>query len=201
MVQFFSKWVTPNQLTLMRILLIPLIYWLMWQDTRIYLILAGFLFALACMTDYWDGVLARYEGKTTTLGKLMDPIADKILVSTVLVLLVYMQRAPVILTAILIAREFAVTGLRAVAMESGLVIEASQGGKLKTMSQMISMGCLIVHYDFLWIPFHDIGTILLWVATAVSLWSGTQYFLGYYHAVGGSVQSKIKGTEQKAEGE
>ena len=140
--------------------------------------LAGFLFA--CLTDYWDGVLARHQGQTTKLGKLLDPVADKILIGSLLVLLVAMGRAPALLTVFLISREFIINGLRSIAAAEGVVISASSGGKIKTISQMLAVGFLIIHYPTIGIPCHEVGVILLWISTAISLWSGYNYVASYY---------------------
>ncbi|MBF0237673.1 MAG: CDP-diacylglycerol--glycerol-3-phosphate 3-phosphatidyltransferase [SAR324 cluster bacterium] len=180
MLGLLSKLVTPNQLTVARMFLIPVIYLLIWIDTPGILFAAAVLYTIACFTDYLDGVLARFEGKSTPLGKLLDPIADKVLVSSILVLLVAMDRAPAIATVILISREFAISGLRSIAVVDGLVIGASWAGKLKTLIQMISIGFLIVHHDTWHIPFHIIGLVLLWASAVISLWSGVEYFMAYY---------------------
>ena len=181
MLSFFSRWITANDLTVMRILLVPVIFVVMvfWQNNPWVLFGIWFVFLFACLTDYWDGVLARYQNKSTKLGMLLDPIADKILIMSLLIVLVGLNRAPDYLVAILITREFAVTGLRAVAASEGRVIAASSGGKYKTLSQMFAVGFLIIHYPTLGIPTHETGIVLLWLATGISLWRGFQYFRAY----------------------
>ena len=182
MLSFFSRWITANDLTVMRILLVPVIFVVMvfWQNNPWVLFGIWFVFLFACLTDYWDGVLARYQNKSTKLGMLLDPIADKILIMSLLIVLVGLNRAPDYLVAILITREFAVTGLRAVAASEGRVIAASSGGKYKTLSQMFAVGFLIIHYPTFSIPTHETGIVLLWLATGISLWSGFHYFSAYY---------------------
>ena len=182
MLSFFSRWITANDLTVMRILLVPVIFVVMvfWQNNHWVLFGIWFVFLFACLTDYWDGVLARYQNKSTKLGMLLDPIADKILIMSLLIVLVGLNRAPDYLVAILITREFAVTGLRAVAASEGRVIAANSGGKYKTLSQMFAVGFLIIHYPTFGIPTHETGIILLWLATGISLWSGVHYFRAYY---------------------
>ena len=182
MLSFFSRWITANDLTVMRILLVPVIFVVMvfWQNNPLVLFGIWFVFLFACLTDYWDGVLARYQNKSTKLGMLLDPIADKILIMSLLIVLVGLNRAPDYLVAILITREFAVTGLRAVAASEGRVIAANSGGKYKTLSQMFAVGFLIIHYPTLGIPTHETGIVLLWLATGISLWSGLHYFRAYY---------------------
>ena len=182
MLSFFSRWITANDLTVMRILLVPVIFVVMvfWQNNPWVLFGIWFVFLFACLTDYWDGVLARYQNKSTKLGMLLDPIADKILIMSLLIVLVGLNRAPNYLVAILITREFAVTGLRAVAASEGRVIAANSGGKYKTLSQMFAVGFLIIHYPTFGIPTHETGIVLLWLATGISLWSGVHYFRAYY---------------------
>ena len=189
MVEFFSKWITPNQLTALRVMLIPVIYILVFLNTEQLLVVAWALFTVACFTDYWDGVLARHTGKTTDLGKLLDPIADKILIVSLLVLLVSLERAPAYLTVLIIMREFAISGLRSIAAVNGTVIAASSGGKIKTISQMVAVGLLILHYPMLGIPFHDFGIVALWIATAISIWSGIRYFISYYQSASAKANS------------
>ena len=180
MPNYFPSWITPNLLTLIRILLIPIIYVLVYLDTQLLLAIAWFFFFIACMTDYWDGLLARHTGTTTDFGKLMDPIADKILIISLLVLLVGMERVPALLTVLIIVREFGVSGLRSVAVVQGIVISASKESKYKTILQMIAVGFLILHYPILGIPCHEIGIVLLWLATLYTLWTGARYILSYY---------------------
>ena len=182
MLSFFSRWISANDLTVMRILLVPVIFVVMvfWQNNPWVLFGIWFVFLFACLTDYWDGVLARYQNKSTKLGMLLDPIADKILIMSLLIVLVGLNRAPDYLVAILITREFAVTGLRAVAASEGRVIAANSGGKYKTLSQMFAVGFLIIHYPTFGIPTHETGIVLLWLATGISFWSGFHYFRAYY---------------------
>ena len=182
MLSFFSRWITANDLTVLRILLVPVIFIvvLIWKNHPWILFGIWFVYFFACLTDYWDGVLARHQNKSTKLGMLLDPIADKILIMSLLIVLVGLSRAPDYLVAILITREFAITGLRAVASAEGRVIAASTGGKYKTISQMLAVGFLIIHYPTLGIPTHETGIVLLWLATGISIWSGFHYFRAYY---------------------
>lgn len=182
LLSFFSRWVTPNQLTLLRILLVPVLFFLMLQgrETPWLLLLTWYIYVFACLTDYWDGVLARYQNASSRLGKLLDPVADKILIGALLIALVEMDRAPGALVALILMRELAITGLRAVAAAEGTVISASGGGKWKTFSQMFAVGFLMIHYPTLWIPCHEVGIVLLWLSTAITLWTGWQYFREFY---------------------
>ena len=185
MVAFFSKWLTANHLTTLRVALVPIIYTgiVIGRDEHWILFSTWLVFLFACLTDYWDGVLARHQGKTTKLGKLLDPVADKILIGSILVLLVGIDRAPALLTVILISREFIVNGLRSIAAVEGIVISASSGGKLKTISQMFAVGFLIIHYPTIGIPTHEVGIVILWASTVISLWSGYKYVVEYFLAI------------------
>ena len=145
--------------------------------------LIWFIYLFACLTDYWDGVLARFQKKTSKLGTLLDPLADKILITSLLILLVGLDRAPFYLVAILIIRDLSVTGLRSIAASEGIIIKASSSGKLKTFSQMFAVGFLIIHFTTLKIPCHAVGVVLLWIATISSIWSGYKYFQEYFNNV------------------
>ncbi len=185
MVQYFPNWLTPNHLTIFRVFAIPVIYVLVALGSESESILVGafLLYFLACMTDYWDGVLARKSGQTTDLGTLLDPIADKVLIAALLILFVELERAPGFLTAVIVAREFAVSGLRSIVAVKGIVIAASSGGKIKTISQMLALGFLMLHYPTLGIPCHEVGIVVLWIATAITVWTAVKYFLAYSAAL------------------
>ncbi len=183
MVTFFSKWLTANHLTTLRVVLVPFIYagMVFGENDKLILLVTWLIFFIACLTDYWDGVIARHQGKATKIGRLLDPVADKILICSLLILLVEMGRAPAYLTVILIGRELIINGLRSIAATEGVVISASGGGKSKTITQMFAVGFLIIHYNTIGLPCHEIGIILLWIATLISLWSGYKYILSYFH--------------------
>jgi CDP-diacylglycerol--glycerol-3-phosphate 3-phosphatidyltransferase len=182
MVAFFSKWLTANHLTTLRVVSVPFIYagMVIGKDDQWILLGTWMVFLIACLTDYWDGVIARHQGKATKIGKLLDPVADKILICSLLILLVAMGRAPAFLTVILIARELIINGLRSIAAAEGEVIAASGGGKSKTITQMVAVGFLIIHYNTIGLPCHEIGIMMLWVATGISLWSGYKYIVSYF---------------------
>ncbi len=185
MLNFVSRWLTANHLTAARVVLILPVALVMElaPESPNWLFFGWILFFIACLTDWWDGMLARHQAMTTKLGKLLDPVADKLLVGSLLILLVDMGRASAWLVALLIARELTVTGLRAVAAADNIVIAANTGGKWKTISQMTATGFLIIHYETLWLPCHEIGTALLWLATAQSVWTGWVYIKGYFDAL------------------
>lgn len=170
----------PNQLTLSRILIVPVLVALLAVDTRWTSLLAGVLFALAGFTDLVDGYLARKENQVTSLGKFLDPLADKVLVCAVLVMLVQLGRVPAWIAIIIISRDLMVTGLRAVAADGGVVIAADSYGKLKTVLQLVALEPLILHYNWLGIPLRPIGIFLLYMALALTVFSGCKYFLNFF---------------------
>ena len=163
----------PNFLTVLRILLVPVIVVALLSETPNGDTLAAIVFALAAFTDTLDGYIARSRGSITTFGKLMDPIADKLLIIAPLILLVSLNRLAAWVAMVIIAREFAVTGLRMVAAEQGVVIAASPLGKLKTITQVAAIFALIA------VPSSPPAIdALVYVAVAVTLVSGADYFFG-----------------------
>lgn len=163
----------PNALTVGRILIIPVFILLLtlWQEPLSQMI-AALIFALASLTDYLDGYLARKWKVVSNFGKFADPMADKILVMTAFIMLVELKIAPAWVVAIIICRELAVTGLRLLLVETGgTVLAAAMPGKIKTFSQMFAIIFLLFHWS---LP----GQILLYIALFFTLYSGYDYFKG-----------------------
>lgn len=163
----------PNALTLGRILIIPVFIVLLtvWQSSLSH-VLAAIIFALASITDYLDGYLARKWKVVSNFGKFADPMADKILVMTAFIMLVELKMAPAWVVAIIICRELAVTGLRLLLVENGgTVLAAAMPGKIKTFSQMFAIIFLLLHWNLL-------GQVLLYTALFFTLYSGYDYFKG-----------------------
>jgi CDP-diacylglycerol--glycerol-3-phosphate 3-phosphatidyltransferase len=163
----------PNVLTLLRILAVPVIVVALLGETPNGDALAAGVFALAALTDGLDGYIARRRDDVTTFGKLVDPLADKLLIVAALVSLVSLGRLAAWVAMVIIARELAVTGLRAVAVEQGVVISASWLGKLKTMLQVASVFALII-----WNPSPTWVDVLVYLAVGVTVISGADYFFG-----------------------
>jgi CDP-diacylglycerol--glycerol-3-phosphate 3-phosphatidyltransferase len=138
--------------------------------------LAAVFFAVAAFTDLLDGFLARRYKTVTHVGKFLDPLADKLLVSLTMIMLIPLGRIPVWMVILIIAREMAVTGLRGIAVVEGKIIEASSLGKYKTVFQLISLVCLCLHYQYFSVDFHAVGIAFFWVALVLTLWSGFAYF-------------------------
>jgi CDP-diacylglycerol--glycerol-3-phosphate 3-phosphatidyltransferase len=163
----------PNVLTLLRILAVPVIVVALLGETPNGDALAAGVFALAALSDGLDGYIARRREDVTTFGKLMDPLADKLLIVAALVSLVSLDRLAAWVAMVIIARELAVTGLRAVAAERGVVIAASWLGKVKTALQVVAVFALII-----WEPAPLAVDILVYVAVAATVISGADYFFG-----------------------
>jgi CDP-diacylglycerol--glycerol-3-phosphate 3-phosphatidyltransferase len=178
------RWTTPNQLTLARIAAVPVLVALIYWHGPVANTVALALFILACLTDYWDGNLARVRKEVTPIGKLLDPIADKMLVTASLVMLVAQGHADAVPTIIILLREFAVSGLRQVAAIEGVAIAAVPGAKAKTILQMVATGALLMNHDPFGVPLHALGRGLLWLAAAWTVWTGYGYLADYYRQNG-----------------
>jgi len=163
----------PNVLTVARIIAVPVIVVALLDETPNGDVVAAIVFALAAISDGLDGYLARSRDAVTTFGKLMDPIADKLLIVAALISLVSLGRLAAWVAMVIIAREFAVTALRAVAVEQGVVISASWLGKAKTILQVAAVFALII-----WEPAPLAVDLLVYVAVAVTVISGADYFFG-----------------------
>jgi len=168
----------PNQLTLFRIAAVPVIVILLLYPNRICTFIAALFFSAAAITDYLDGFLARKRGMVTTLGKIMDPVADKLLVSSAFIMLTSLGWVPAWIACIIIGRELAVTGLRNIIAEKGEDLSASNLGKYKTGFQIAAVIPLMIHYPFFGLNVQVIGHLFLWGALAFTIWSGVDYFIG-----------------------
>ena len=169
----------PNSLTLYRILLIPVMVILLFFPNRFYTFLSAVIFSTGAITDWLDGFFARRRGLVTNFGTLMDPIADKLLVSSACIMLVSHGWVAGWIVCIIIAREIAVTGLRNILIEKGEDVSASPLGKYKTGFQVGALIPLLIHYPYLGIDFHAIGSALLWGALFFTVWSGADYFIRF----------------------
>ncbi len=178
----------PNKITVSRILMIPIFLIVMvvdfnWGEIEFLgstmpmtHFVGALIFIIAATTDWIDGYLARKYNLVTNLGKFLDPLADKLLVSAALIVLVELGFAASWIVIIIISREFAVTGLRLILAGEGEVVAANMLGKIKTWMQIIAISALLLHnapFESLSIPFADIS---LWVATFFTIWSGWDYF-------------------------
>ncbi len=169
----------PNSLTLFRVAAVPLIVILLLFPSRFNTFIAALIFSAAAITDFLDGFFARQKGLVSNFGKVMDPIADKVLVSTSFIMLASLGWIPAWIVCIIIGREIAVTGLRNIVAQTGKDISASSLGKYKTGFQIAAVIPLLIHFQHLTIDFQAIGTIFLWVALILTIWSGTDYFIRF----------------------
>ncbi|WP_034669577.1 CDP-diacylglycerol--glycerol-3-phosphate 3-phosphatidyltransferase [Bacillus methanolicus] len=178
----------PNKITISRIFLIPLFLVVMlvpfqWGEMKLFgaempmtHFVGALIFIVASTTDWIDGYYARKYKLVTNLGKFLDPLADKLLVSAALIVLVEKGMAASWIVIIIISREFAVTGLRLVLAGEGEVVAANMLGKIKTWTQIIAISALLLHntvFEYVKIPFDDIA---LWIAMFFTIWSGWDYF-------------------------
>ncbi len=170
----------PNWLTTSRILLVPPLIFAMGRDSSWGGGVSAALFILASLTDYLDGKLARKYQIESPYGKFLDPVADKILVTSVLVYLIPTGRLDAIMVVILLARDTLIGGLRSAAAANRVVIAAGTVGKWKTAIQMFAIPCILVHEPIWGIPIGTIGYWILWASVALSVWSGLEYLWSYY---------------------
>jgi len=165
----------PTILTLSRIILIPVFVFTVYLHP----LFGAFIFSIASLTDFLDGYLARRSGQITKFGIILDPIADKFLVISALIVLVDMERLAAWIAITIIVRDFLVTGLRVVALSKDIVIQAEIGGKIKTTLQIIAILCLILKFRFFFIDLFDIGIVLIWISLSLSIISGIQYTISF----------------------
>jgi len=170
----------PNTLTFTRLVSIPIVLICLSFPGRWGSFLAALFFVLASVTDILDGFFARKYGTVTVLGKLLDPLVDKLLVSLTMIMLIPLNRIPVWMVIVIIDREIALPGVRGIAVGEGIVIQASALGKYKAILQSVALGGLCLHYVYLGINFHVVGMVFLWGALILTLWSGWDYFRRFY---------------------
>ena len=174
----------PNLLTFSRLLLIPIFVLLFSQPTPERSLAAAAVFGIAAITDLLDGYLARRRSEVTRLGRLLDPIADKLLVLSGLILLVEFQRVSAAVAILMISREVAVTGIRAISASEGIVLSAETIGKYKMTAQVLAILFLIVaeSVDSEW-RFYAIGNVLLYSALVLGLISGAKYLITFWRQI------------------
>jgi CDP-diacylglycerol--glycerol-3-phosphate 3-phosphatidyltransferase len=176
-------WNIPNFLTGIRIFSIPLVVFFLTSPQPLPSALAALIFTIAAITDLLDGYFARLHKRETAVGKLLDPLADKLLILSGMIMLIPLERIPAWMVVVILGREVAITGLRGIASAEGVVIAASRWGKGKMILQTSALTGLMLHYPYLGINFHILGMILLWIALAVTLWSGIDYFWKFYQGM------------------
>lgn len=171
----------PNSITLIRLAVIPVLFLLLLSPGRILSMIIAVLFIMAAITDLIDGYVARKYNIVTTMGKFLDPIADKLVVTTAMIMLIPIGRIPAWIVAIIIMRDLLVDGLRSIASADGLVIDASRLGKQKTLCQIVAISALLIHYDTVFgLDAHAVGMVVLYLALVLTVWSGADYFMKFY---------------------
>lgn len=218
----------PNALTLARILMVPVLVVVLMTRVPYHEIIGAVVFWVACITDFYDGYLARKWRQITILGKLLDPLADKLLVSGALLSLIELKLTPAWMVFLILAREMAITGLRGIASEEGITIAADRLGKWKLGAQIAAISCLLfgpvldrwIHLLTGWSAFErwsvgeafrgslpmgspwgffaGMGQILMWVALVMALWSGINYIHGFWKRLGDRI---LTGSGHLTEGE
>ncbi len=182
----------PNRLTLLRMATVPaVVYFLTWKTLQGDVI-ACVVFSLAAITDWFDGYLARAYQSVTIFGKLMDPLADKFLVVSTLIMLQELDRIHPFLVMVLICREMGITSLRALASAEGVIIAAGSGGKWKAALQMIAIPFLIVHVPLFEVfPTQLVGTWLMYISVFLSLSSASTYAIDFFRGLREKLKAKV----------
>jgi CDP-diacylglycerol--glycerol-3-phosphate 3-phosphatidyltransferase len=198
----------PNAITILRILLVPLCMYLMYSEYPYAFIFATFFFIVASVTDILDGYIARKYKLVSNIGKVLDPVADKIIVTAAMVVLVDLNLVPAWLVVLMLFRDFAVGALRDVASAGGTIIAAGFWGKMKTIFQMVALSCIIFNHDLpvfppfginrypdgsmyitsaFALPVYEIGLGILYVSLALSIYSGIIYFKNFLRGMKGKL--------------
>ena len=182
----------PNLVTMGRVLFVPGVLYFMDNYSPVRSLIAALLYLVASIGDGIDGYLARSRNEVSVLGKFLDPVADKLMVTAVMVFMVALGRVPAWLVVVLIARDLAITALRSIASSEGIVIAASRGGKIKTALQLVGLIMLLVHFRYpllglgINIDYNTAGLGVLYLSLGASLVSGVDYVLGFFRAIGES---------------
>ena len=170
----------PNKITLSRILLVPVIVVLLTFHSPMTCFLAVVGFMIASATDLLDGHIARRSNMVTSFGKFLDPLADKVLISSVLIVLVALGWVEAWIAIVIICRDLIITGLRAIAVDEGIIIAADRYGKMKTILQMLALMPLMLHYPFWSFDPNPLGQFLLYMALILTVFSGLNYIYTFY---------------------
>lgn len=183
----------PNILTMARIAAIPLMAALLFSSSKSAGFWAAVVFSIASVTDWLDGYLARRMGIVTVFGKFLDPIADKLIVMAALIMILPFGRVPAWMVLVILSREIIITGLRGIASSEGIVIQASDLGKFKTIFQLVAIIGLLLHFDYNWffgidhylvrVNMHNVGMFFLWIATLLTTWSGVDYLARFIKVI------------------
>jgi len=189
----------PNLLTLTRIFVTPILVSFLLTSGEENEIYGVILFLAASSTDFLDGYIARKRKEETVLGKLLDPLADKLLTCAVFIALVELRLAPAWLVYMIISREIIVTGIRAKALQKGIIITASTLGKIKTFAQVLCITLLILGKKYLG-DYFLLGKIFLWMVLILAIWSGLAYIINFINSNAKKIKVKEKGVSNEITG-
>jgi len=170
----------PNGITMLRVGIIPVLFFLLSDPGRMWSLIIAILFIMAALTDLLDGYVARKYHIVTNIGKFLDPIADKIIINAAMILMIPIGRIPAWIVSLIIIRDFIVDGIRNIATSEGMIIDASKLGKRKTLCQIFAISALMIHYPFIGADAHIVGMVILYIALWLTLHSGVDYLLMFY---------------------
>lgn len=173
----------PNTITIIRIGVVPFLFILLSDPGEFWSLVLAILFVAASITDLLDGYIARKYQLVTTMGKFLDPIADKLIINTAMILMIPIGHIPSWIVAVTIMRDLVVDGIRSISSSEGLFIQASRLGKQKTLAQIFAVTALLIHYPFFGADAHLVGMIILYIAFVLTIYSGTDYFVKFYRRV------------------
>lgn len=169
-----------NRISILRILMTPLVVVFLYFPGRVTCVLAALVFIFAAITDWMDGYIARHWNMVSSMGKFLDPLADKLLICSVLIMFVMLDWAPAWVVIIIVCRELMVTGLRALAIDEGIVLAADRFGKTKTVLQILAIIPMTLHYPLFGVDIAFIGLLLLYAAMLIAIYSGCNYCFYFY---------------------
>lgn len=164
-----------NKLSLLRILLTPLVIILLYFPGPFVCLMAALIFIFASITDWLDGYIARKYNMVSSIGKFLDPLADKLLICSVLIMFVHLNWAPAWVVIVIVCRELLITGLRAMAIDEGIVLAADRFGKAKTVLQIAAILPITLHYPIFGYEIWPVGEVLLYASMLVAIYSGVNY--------------------------
>jgi CDP-diacylglycerol--glycerol-3-phosphate 3-phosphatidyltransferase len=170
----------PNTITLLRISIVPFLFILLLEPGEFWSLILAILFVIASITDVFDGYFARKYNLITTMGKFLDPIADKLIINTAMILMIPIGRIPAWIVAITIIRDLIVDVIRSIASSEGYYIEASSLGKQKTLAQNIAITALMINFSIFGVNAHNVGMVILYIALFLTIYSGFDYFIKFY---------------------
>jgi CDP-diacylglycerol---glycerol-3-phosphate 3-phosphatidyltransferase len=176
----------PNSITLARISVVPFLFFLLTSPDPFWSLVLAALFVLASITDFLDGFAARRYNMITTMGKFLDPLADKLIINSAMILMIPIGRIDAWIVVIIIMRDLIVDGIRSIASSEGIYIQASILGKQKTLAQIFAVTALMIYYPFLGLDAHFVGTYVLYIALLLTIYSGIDYFIKFCGGAGKS---------------